>query len=131
LKSLIAEDDYISGVLLHKLLQGWGPVQIARNGRFAVEAVRVALETNEPYDLICLDIMMPEMDGHQTLKEIRALESAMGVDSLKRAKIVMTSALDDYDTVLEASRGQCDHFIAKPVRKEKLVEVLRKFALIT
>jgi len=131
LKSLIAEDDYISGVLLHKLLQGYGSAQVARNGKHAVEAVRAALETDEPFDLICLDIMMPEMDGQQTLKQIRALESAKGIDTFKRAKIVMTTALDDYDTVLEAVRGQCDHFIAKPVRKEKLVEVLRKLALIT
>jgi len=131
LKALIAEDDYISGVLLNKLLQTWGSAQIARNGRQAVDAVRTALETKQPYDLICLDIMMPEMDGQQTLREIRALETTMGVDKLGRVKIVMTTALDDYDAVAEAIRGQCDHFITKPISKDKLVEVLRKLSLIT
>lgn len=130
MKSLIAEDDYISGVLLNKLLQSWGSSHVARNGKQAVEAVRVALEAGEPYNLICLDIMMPDMDGQQALKEIRALEAARGIERLNQAKIVMTTALDDKDTLLEAIRGQCDHFLTKPIPKEKLVIVLRKLALI-
>jgi len=131
LKTLVAEDDFISGLLLSKLLQAWGSVQLARNGKQAVDAVRVAIETNEPYNLVCLDIMMPEMDGQQALKEIRALEATAGIDGLNRVRIVMTTALDDYDAVMKALLGKCDHFITKPIRREKLVEVLRKLALIT
>ena len=131
MKSLIAEDDYISGLLLNKLLQKWGSTHLTRNGKQVVEAARDALEAGEPYDLVCLDIMMPDKDGQQALKEIRALETAKGIERLNQVKIVMTSALDDQDTLLEAIRGQCDHFISKPIRKEKLEEVLRKLALIT
>lgn len=130
MKSLIAEDDYISARILDKLLQKWSSTHVVRNGKQAVEAVRAALETNEAYNLICLDVMMPEMDGHQALQEIRALEATKGIDKPGRVKIVMTTALDDYDAVTEAIRGQCDHFITKPIRQEKLVEVLRKLSLI-
>ena len=130
LKGLIAEDDYISGVLLSKVVQKWGSARIVRNGKQAIEAVSTALENQEPYDLICLDVMMPEMDGHQALSEIRALEAAMGFTEANRAKIVMTSASDHYETVMAAIKGQCDYFLCKPVRQEKLEEVLRKLALI-
>jgi two-component system chemotaxis response regulator CheY len=129
-KSLIVEDDYVSGLLLQKRLGEWGPAHVAFNGKEALEALRNPLETSEPYGLICLDIMMPDMDGLQVLKEIRALEAAMGTEFLNRAKIIMVTSLRDEDTVLEAIQGQCDHFLTKPLRKEKLLEILRKLALI-
>jgi len=131
MKTLIVEDDLTSRTLLQELMKRFGTTHTAVNGKEAIEAVRLAVEQNQPYDLICLDIMMPEMDGQQTLREIRALETTMGVDKLGRVKIVMTTALDDYDAVAEAIRGQCDHFITKPISKDKLVEVLRKLSLIT
>jgi len=130
LKVLIAEDDFASRLLLQGILNGYGTSHVAINGKEALEAVRLALEAGEYYDLICLDIMMPEMDGHEALKQIRALEEASGQVSRTGAKIVMTSALADRDNVLEAIQGQCDHYLAKPIHKAKLLEVLRKLALI-
>ena len=61
------------------------PHMLRVNGKEAVEAVRNALETVEPYNLICLDIMMPEMDGQQALREIRDMEEARGIIA-KRSK---------------------------------------------
>ena len=128
--TLIVEDDFTSRLLLQQLLKNYGPCHIAVNGKEAVEAVRLALEGEEYYDLICMDIMMPEMDGQQALKEIRALEEARGFISPDGAKIMMTSALADSDSVLEAIQGQCNYFLAKPIIKAKLLEALRKLALI-
>ena len=76
MKSLIVEDDFTSRLLLQEYLKVYGIPHIAVNGREAVEAVRLALEARDHYNLICLDIMMPEMDGQQALREIRALEEA-------------------------------------------------------
>ena len=78
MKTLIVEDDFTSRLLLQELLKGYGPAHVAVNGKEAVEAARMAMDAGEPYDLICLDIMMPEMDGHGALKEIRAQEEARG-----------------------------------------------------
>src|ERR1035438_5296606 len=128
--TLIVEDDFTSRLLLQQLLKNYGPCHIAVNGKEAVEAVRLALEGEEYYDLICMDIMMPEMDGQQALKEIRALEEARGFISPDGAKIMMTSALADSDSVLEAIKGQCNYFLAKPIVKAKLLEALRKLVLI-
>jgi two-component system chemotaxis response regulator CheY len=130
MKTLIVEDSFVSRVLMQEQLKSYGPTHIAVNGKEAVEAVRTALEANEPYDLICLDIMMPEMDGQQALKQIRGLEDARGTPASKRTKIIMTTALADQENVMEAVRWKCDYFLAKPLRKEKLHEVLRGLALI-
>ena len=129
MKSLIAEDDYISGVLLHKLLQGYGSAQVARNGKHAVEAVRAALETDEPFDLICLDIMMPEMDGQEALKEIRLIEEKKGIAGPNRVKIVMTTAIADKTNVIKASQHHCDCYLLKPLKKAKLLQELRNLRL--
>jgi two-component system, chemotaxis family, chemotaxis protein CheY len=130
MKILIAEDDFASRLFMQEILKKYGSPHIAVNGREAVEAVRLALDVVEPYDLICLDIMMPEMDGQQALREIRALEEAKGIASPAGAKIVMTTADNDRETVLEAIRGRCDHFLTKPIQKAKLLKELRNMALI-
>ena len=67
MKTLIAEDDFTSSVILQELLRGYGPFHLASNGKDAVAAVAAALAAHEPYDLVCLDIMMPEMDGQEAL----------------------------------------------------------------
>ena len=130
MKILIVDDDSTCRLLLQEILKNYGQCHIAVNGKEAVEAVRVALEAAVPYDLICLDIMMPEMDGHQGLKEIRALEAAKEVHSPNGAKVVMTTALADQANVMEAIEGRCDYFLVKPIEKAKLLQELHELALI-
>ena len=130
MKTLIVEDDFTSRLLLQEQLKGYGPSHIAVDGEEAVEATRLALEAGEPYQLICLDIMMPKMDGHQALGKIRALEEARGVSSSHGAKIVMATALGDMKNACAAFRGLCDAYLVKPIDKNKLRETLRQLALI-
>ncbi len=130
MKTLIVEDDFTSRLLLQELLKQHGPVHIAVNGKEAVEAVRLALEANEPYDFICLDIMMPEMDGQQALRHIRELEAGKGLLSANAAKIVMTTALNDMKNVCHAYAGLCDSYLVKPIEKTKLGQELRKLGLL-
>ena len=129
MKTLIVEDDLTSRLLLQELLKNYGPSHVAVNGQEAVEAVRLALEANEPYALICLDIMMPTLDGHGALKQIRALEEAKGIWSTHAAKIVMTTALGDMKNVTKAFAGLADAYLTKPIDKSKLLETLRQLAL--
>jgi len=129
-KTLIVEDEITSRVLLRELLKRFGPPHVAMNGKEAVDAVSTALQAKEPYDLICLDIMMPEMDGQAALKRIRQLEDEAGMEAHKRAKVIMTSALSDKGNVLEAIRSQCDYFLVKPIDGRALLEELRRLGLI-
>ncbi len=130
MKTLIVEDDFTSRLLLQELLKSYGPSHIAVNGKEAVEAAHLALEMGEPYNLICLDIMMPEMDGQEALRQIREQEEARGILSSKEAKIVMTTALGDPKNVIAAWRSQCDAYLTKPIQKAKLLMELRKLGLI-
>jgi len=131
MKTLIVEDDFTSRLLLQELLKGYGPSHVAVNGKEAVEATRLALEAGEPYDLICLDIMMPEMDGQQALRNIRAQEEARGIISSNGAKIVMTTALGDIKNVRAAYFGLCHGYLTKPIQKANLLEELRKLGLMS
>ena len=130
MKTLIVEDEFVSRLLLQEILKKYGPIHIAANGREAVEATRAALEAHDQYDLICLDVMMPEMDGYEALKQIRGLEEERGILSSAGSKISMTTALHEVKNVVEAFRGLCDAFLFKPIDKLKLLERLRTFRLI-
>jgi two-component system chemotaxis response regulator CheY len=130
MKTLVVDDDFVCRLLLQEILKKYGQCHIAVNGRETVAAVRMALEAGEPYDLICLDIMMPEMDGQQALKEIRVLEESRGIISPRWAKIVMTTALSDSASIRAAMREQCNYFLVKPIRKDKLIEALYSLELI-
>ncbi|HLA27137.1 MAG TPA: response regulator [Syntrophales bacterium] len=130
MKTLIVEDDFTSSLLLQGILKPYGTSHTALNGNQAVEAVRAALEAGEPYNLICLDIMMPEMDGQEALRQIRALEEAKEISPVKGARIVMTTALEDSKNILASFKGLCDVYLTKPVDKAKLLGELRKLRLI-
>lgn len=131
MKTLIVEDDFTSRLLLQELLKSYGPSHIAVNGKEAIAATKAALETGEHYDLICLDIMMPEMDGQEALRQIRDQESARGIFSQNGAKIIMTTAADDMKNVGIAFHSLCDAYLTKPIIKAKLIEELRKLNLIS
>ena len=119
MKTLIVEDDFTSRLLLQEILKRHGVVHIAVNGREAIEAVGGAMDAGEPYDLVCLDIMMPVMDGVEALKAIRQMEEARGIYSSQGAKIFMTTALADLKNVVQAFHGLCDAYLLKPIEKAK------------
>jgi two-component system chemotaxis response regulator CheY len=131
MKILIVEDDFTSRLLLQKILSAYGECHIAVNGKEAMDAFGRALSEGNPYHLICLDIMMPEMDGMEVLKTIRSLEEENGVNSSMGVKIIMTTALGDPRNVVGAFKSLCDAYLVKPVNKSKLLDYLRSFGLIT
>jgi two-component system, chemotaxis family, chemotaxis protein CheY len=126
MKILIAEDDFVSRKLINALLASLGEVDIAVNGKEAFIAVKMAIENNQPYDLICLDILMPELDGIMALKKIRQMEAEKGLNPENRSKIIMTSAVSERNYVLSAVQANCDGFLVKPIEKDRLFDEIRK-----
>ena len=128
MKALIVEDEFTSRTILQKILSDFGEVHIAVNGREATEAVHLAHQEGQPYDLITLDVMMPEMNGQEALKAIRDLEGTFEVVPPHGAKIIMTTALGDGKSIMAAFKDQCDGYLVKPVEKKKLMKYLKEFS---
>ena len=124
MKSLIVEDDFIARVLLQQVLAPLGEAHIAVNGREALGAFRAALATEEPYDLICLDIRMPEMNGHEALRGIREIEKAMGIAIAKPTRIVIVTGIEAGETVTQALSEGADGYLNKPVDEAELTNLL-------
>lgn len=129
MKTLIVEDDFTSRKLLQLMLLPLGECDVAVNGKEALDAFRLAASEGKRYDLICLDIMMPEMDGHEVLKEIRRMEEEEGIVGRQAVKVIMTTALDDSKNILKAFNEQCEGYLVKPIEKRQLVEKLYSLGL--
>ena len=95
MKILLAEDDFATRKFMASFLSKYGECDITVDGMEAVDAFMMALEDGEPYDLVCLDIMMPVMDGYQALMGIRNLEKQRNVPEDKAVKVIMTTVLNE------------------------------------
>lgn len=111
-------------------MQPYGICHVAVNGKEALDAFHLGHLSGEPYQLICLDIMMPEMDGQAVLKALRGEEEARGILSSDGVKIIMTTALNDMTNIFAAYRSLCDGYMVKPISRAKLLEQVREFGLI-
>jgi len=130
MRILIAEDDLVSRNFLSKFLGKYGDCDLVVDGLETIDAFLMALKDNDPYQLICLDIMMPKVDGVRTLKAVRDLEKQYGVAPDKRVKIIMTTALADAMLVRTAFEYGCEAYAAKPIDTKKLIEVMGKLGLV-
>jgi two-component system chemotaxis response regulator CheY len=131
LRCLIVEDDELSRELLALQMEPYALCDQAENGLIGVERFTDALQAGHPYDLILLDIMMPEMDGLEAAKAIRAFEEKQGITIEKGVAIVVLSSLSTPQDVIQAYvAAQSAAHLVKPVQPEKLVKTLRKLDLI-
>lgn len=125
---LIIEDDVTSGKILSRMLAKYGPTSIATNGKEGLNIFKNTIEKDALFSLIFLDIMLPEMDGLEVLKEIRRIEKDRDVLGFDSVKIVMTTALDDSKNIMQAFRSQCEGYLVKPILQAKLhQEISRLF----
>ena len=129
MRILIVEDDFTSRRILQKYLFPFGECDLAEDGKVAVNAFSRAWAEERAYDLICLDIMLPGMNGQEVLKEIRSFEEEMGIYGLKGVKVIMTTALDDFKTIMKAFKDQCESYLVKPIEKARLMEEMNKLGL--
>lgn len=123
MRSLIVEDDPSSRLILESILGEYGSVETAATGIEGYEMFASTRAKSAPYDLVCLDILLPGMSGQEVLRDIRAMEASDVVVS-HTAKIVMITALDDKSNVINAFREQCDAYILKPIQVKELCEQL-------
>jgi two-component system chemotaxis response regulator CheY len=130
MKTLIADDDIDCGLLLRAVFERYGPTCVTTNGQEAVDAAREALDAGQPYNLITMDITMPDMDGRTALKEIRRLETDRGIAPIHGARVIMMTGHNDSENILGSFRSECDAFAIKPMDPVKLLGYVRAFGLI-
>ncbi|MBT4287973.1 MAG: response regulator [Deltaproteobacteria bacterium] len=126
MKILIVDDDISTRQLLHAILMNFATCDMAVDGQKAVELVAQAIEKKEIYDIIFLDIMMPELNGHEALLEIRKLEDSNNIHIGNGSKVVMQTCLDDKENILSSFREGCEYYIMKPYNKLKILELIEK-----
>ena len=129
MKILIVDDDPVSRTILKKILSEFAECEFAENGVQALAVYKQGWENWAPFDLMTLDISMPDMDGKEVLQTIRAIENEKKVPGDKRAKILMTSAMVDKQTILTCARMGCDDYISKPFDKDTILKKIRKTGL--
>ncbi len=122
MKTLIVDDDLSTVALFKGFLSPYGECTSATNGNDALNRFNKALKEDKPYDLICLDISMPDIDGHEVLSEIRSLEDEINIPSSEKVKVFMVSAESKKANLLRAFKGQCDAYLPKPVGKNELLK---------
>lgn len=130
MKILLAEDDFVTRKYMSNFLSKYGECDVTVDGMEAVDAFMMALEDGEPYDLVCLDIMMPVMDGYQALVGIRNLEKERGIPTEKAVKVIMTTALNEEKNVKMAFELGCTIYSGKPIDQERFDQALKKLGLI-
>lgn len=130
LRVLVVDDEFINRNLLQRLLSSVALVEAAANGSEAVAAFTAALAEHNPYHLVCLDIMMPGMDGTEVLRQIRSLEESHGLALSEGTKVLMISALNDPKTIMGSFREHCDGYLVKPFAHKDLGAELVRLGLV-
>ncbi len=127
---LIVDDDPDNRKLLIKILSDYGECEEANDGAEALEKFEASLNKQKPYDLVCMDIKMPQMDGLQALEQIRQAEAAMGIQLGHGTKVLMITGLDDSENFEKAFKENCESYLLKPFNRSKIEEQLKYLRLI-
>ncbi|MEJ2156158.1 MAG: response regulator [Desulfobacteraceae bacterium] len=129
--ALIVEDDVTSRKILENVLSRYGTCDFAANGLEAVAAFRRALDETRPFDLICMDIMMPELSGQDALQQIRGIEKEAGVNTGDEVMVFMTTALTETVEVIDALyKGGASAYFVKPIQIDNFINELKSAKLI-
>ena len=130
MKILLAEDDFVTRKFMRNFLSKYGECDVTVDGMEAVDAFMMALEEGDPYDVVCLDVMMPVMDGYQALIGIRNLEKEKNIPEEEAAKVIMATALNDEKNVKMAFDLGCTIYSGKPIDQERFEQALKKLGMI-
>ena len=133
MKILIADDEPVSRKKMHMILKHFGECQLVETGGEAVSAFKDSLENRTPFDLVTLDILMPDMDGIRALLNIRDAENKSQEQiqgEQKKTKIMMVTCHSKKDLIIACTRAGADNYVVKPFNKEIITEKLVRMELI-
>lgn len=131
MRFLFVDDDETVHMYLGKLLKSYAKCDGAMSGTEAVDMYKKAFEEGDPYNVVFMDIMMPEMDGHKVVQKLRDLENELNISGPSEFKLVMITSLKDTKNVSKAFfKGFATCYIVKPFNKTHVIKELRENGII-
>ena len=132
MRVIVVDDDPASRQVLAAHLAGLAETVLCGSGAEAVDAASAAIASGAPFDVVFLDIIMPHMDGHETLVRLREVEDDAGVAPENRMRAVMVTSMDDETNTMTALfDGQVAAYLVKPPNRSELLEKLVTLGLLS
>ncbi|MDA3851171.1 MAG: response regulator [Spirochaetaceae bacterium] len=126
MKILVVDDEYVALSRMVKLFSRWGEAEGATNATQALAMTEKALSQGVPYDIISIDIELPDSDGLELMKQIKKIELTMGLEHPWVSKKIIISARSQHDNIQKALALGCDDFLVKPVTLATLEEKMNQ-----
>ncbi len=131
MRTLIVEDECTCARVLVRATEQFGDVTVVDSAEAGFVEFERAFQTDNPFDLLCLDVNLPGLDGIELLDEVRRVEEENGIVGADGVKVVMTTGEDNTETFVDAAEAGCTSYLIKPVDPKKLLSELRRLKLIT
>lgn len=132
MRILIVDDDYVSGVKLKAILAAYGDCDLAPSGQIALELIEAATESSKYYDLIMLDLHLPDISGQDVLYKTRSLENKL-LKNLKiseNSKVVVVTGSSDKSEMLRILSIGADKYLQKPFNYNSIKTVLDELEIV-
>jgi two-component system chemotaxis response regulator CheY len=132
MRTLIVDDEIVSKSKMQKIMESFSECESAETGMGAIAAYKEALDKGNPFDLITLDIIIPDMDGLRALKKIRDVEKNIKKKGSEQrpVKIMMVTSHSDISLVMRCIKAGCSSYIVKPFTKDTIMQKLKELAFI-
>ena len=130
MRILIVDDDDPNRKLLTDIVSKLGECEAAAGGQNALSAFKKAWEEWRPFNLIFLDVLMPEMDGRQVLHKIREIEKDKKISDQHQARIIMVTGVSEEETDMDCVKNGCDEFIVKPIDIQLVFGKIKKLGFM-
>lgn len=116
---LVIEDEMTALIKMKALLSAYGDGAGVTNGYQALEQCAAAIKKGTPFDLVTIDIGLPNVSGLQVLQAINKLEADHQIPASKK---IMVTASGTKNNLVKAASSGCNGFMVKPVKKDTLEE---------
>ncbi|MCP3900403.1 MAG: response regulator [Desulfobacteraceae bacterium] len=126
MKTLIVDDDFISRSKMEAIMESYGECVVAENGTEAISTFLTSLKDDKPFDIIMLDIAMPDMDGTEVLYNIRKIEKNHNNAEENQTKIIMVTSHSDKGHLVTCVQAGCDDYVVKPFNLKSISSKIEK-----
>ncbi|MCP4354873.1 MAG: response regulator [Proteobacteria bacterium] len=124
MKILVVDDEIVSRKKMENILDDFGECYIVESGTEAITAFNEAWSLGMPFDLVLLDISMPDISGIEVLNRIRQTEKDKSLAKSHCVKVMMVTSHSDKDLVVDCMKAGCNNYIVKPFDRERVLNKL-------